>query len=356
MESSPSNLNPSPASDDLVGRIVDSYHADKRTQHLDSSFLPSRARTIEAIELLRQLMFPGFFDAQRLTSQHIHQHAGELLDRIRELFYEQIRQALRYDQNGGAEGAGRAEGAGEASEAEGSPALAVPPAPPALPAFPAPPDAQAGRVTMMFLQRIPHLRRLLALDVQAAFDGDPAASSTDETIFCYPGIDAIFIHRIAHEFYNLKIPLLPRIISEYAHNETGIDIHPGATIGESFFIDHGTGVVIGETSSIGHRVKIYQGVTLGAKSTRGGQAYKGLKRHPTVEDDVTIYGGAIILGGDVVIGQGSTIGGSVFLTQSVPPGHLVTMKQPELTINPDKRAQRMMAKRETDDLWLGEGI
>ena len=320
----------SPSLDELVHRIVASYHADQRTQHLDSSFLPNRSRTIEVMELLRQLMFPGFFDAQRLTSKHIHYHAGELLNRIRDLLYEQIRQALRYDEthNNGKE-------KGEACDSC---------------------DTDADRVTLTFLDRIPHLRHLLALDVQAAFDGDPAASSTDETIFCYPGIDAIFIHRIAHEFYNLKIPLLPRIVSEYAHNETGIDIHPGATIGESFFIDHGTGVVIGETTTIGNRVKIYQGVTLGAKSTRGGQAYKGLKRHPTVEDDVTIYGGAIILGGDVVIGQGSTIGGSVFLTQSVPPGHLVTMKQPELTINPDKRAQRMMAKRDVDDLWLGEGI
>ena len=319
-----------PSLDELVHRIVESYLVDKRTQHLDSNFLPSRSRTIQAIELLRQLIFPGFFDAQRLTSKHIHYHAGELLGRVRDLLYEQIRQAIRYDearQNGKAKG--------DACDTC---------------------DAQAEHVTMKFLDRIPHLRRMIALDVQAAFDGDPAAASTDETIFCYPGIDATFIHRIAHEFYNLKIPLLPRIISEYAHNETGIDIHPGATIGESFFIDHGTGVVIGETTHIGNRVKIYQGVTLGAKSTRGGQAYKGLKRHPTVEDDVTIYGGAIILGGDVVIGQGSTIGGSVFLTQSVPPGHLVTMKQPELTINPDKRAQRMMAKRDADDLWLGEGI
>jgi len=272
-------------------------------------------------------MFPGFFDQQRLTSQHIHYHAGELLNRIRDLLYEQLRQALRYDETRTQCNTG-----GEAC------------------------DAEAERVTMAFLERVPHLRRMLALDVQAAFAGDPAASSTDETIFCYPGIDAIFIHRVAHEFYLLKVPLLPRIMSEYAHNETGIDIHPGATIGESFFIDHGTGVVIGETTLIGNRVKIYQGVTLGATSTRGGQEYKGRKRHPTVEDDVTIYGGAIILGGETVIGQGSTIGGSVFITRSVPPGHLVSLKQPELSINPDKWAQRMMAKRSPDDMWLGDGI
>jgi serine O-acetyltransferase len=332
MDSPPPHGRPPlpPSLDELVHRIVDSYLSDKRTQHLDSSFLPSRARTIEAIELIRQLLFPGFFDQQRLTSRHIHYHAGELLNRTRDLLYEQVRQALRYDE-------ARTQGKARGDACDTC-------------------DVQAEQVTMRFLERVPHLRRMLALDVQAAFDGDPAASSTDETIFCYPGFDAIFIHRVAHELYHLKVPLLPRIMSEYAHNETGIDIHPGATIGESFFIDHGTGVVIGETTIIGNRVKIYQGVTLGAKSTRGGQAYRGLKRHPTVEDDVTIYGGAIILGGDVVIGRGSTIGGSVFVTQSVPPGHLVTMKQPELTINPDKRAQRMMKKRDEDDVWLGEGI
>jgi serine O-acetyltransferase len=304
----------SPSFDELVARLVESYHSDKRTQHLDSCFLPSRARTIEAIELLRQLAFPGFFDQQRLGSRNIHYHVGELLNRVRDALYEQVRQALRYEEI-------RTRGP---AAAEGNDHL----------------DQQADRLTMAFLDRLPHLRRLLALDVQAAFDGDPAAASTDETIFCYPGVDAIFIHRIAHELHNLHVPLLPRIMSEYAHTETGIDIHPGAVIGESFFIDHGTGVVIGETCVIGNRVKIYQGVTLGAKSTRGGQAYKGRKRHPTVEDDVTIYGGAIILGGDVVIGRGSTIGGSVFVTQSVPAYHIVKMKQPELQMDPDKQAER----------------
>ena len=322
----PPNSDPAPSGpspDELVTRIVESYHVDKRTQHLDSSFLPNRAKTIEVIELLRKLIFPGFFDEVRLTSSNIKYHVGELLTRVRDTLYEQMRQALRYEQN-------RVAGKGKGDACDFC-------------------DEQAERTTVMFLQRIPQLRRILATDVQAAFDGDPAAASTDETIFCYPGIDAIFIHRVAHEVFKLKVPLLPRMMSEYAHNETGIDIHPGAEIGESFFIDHGTGVVIGETCKIGNRVKIYQGVTLGAKSTRGGQEYKGLKRHPTVEDDVTIYGGAIILGGDTIIGRGSTIGGSVFLVQSVPEGHLVTMKQPELTINPDKRAQRMIAKEKRSD-------
>ena len=192
------------------------------------------------------------------------------------------------------------------------------------------------RRPMRFLHAIPEVRRKLSLDIQAAFDGDPAATHTDETIFCYPGIDAIFIHRYAHELYRLKLFLLARIFSEYAHNETGIEIHPGAEIGESFFIDHGTGIVIGETVTIGKRVKVYQGVTLGALSTKGGQDWCGMKRHPTIEDDVTIYGGAIILGGTTVIGKGATVGGSVFLTNSVPAGHMVTMKPPELNLKPPR--------------------
>lgn len=296
---------------ELVERLLASYQADERTHHLDSTFLPNRAATIEAVELLRRLVFPGFFDRQRLTRETIRYHAGELLGQVRESLYEQIRQALRYEENRTGE-----PGSGDRCDHC---------------------DQKAADITLRFLDRLPELRRVLALDVQAAFDGDPAAHSTDETIFCYPGVDAVFIYRMAHELHRLGVPLLPRIMSEYAHNETGIDIHPGATIGESFFIDHGTGVVIGETTVIGHRVKIYQGVTLGALSTKGGQNWRGMKRHPTIEDDVTIYGGAIILGGTVTIGQGSTIGGSVFLTHSVPPFHTVTMKQRELEIKPIKR-------------------
>ncbi|MCX5658163.1 MAG: serine acetyltransferase, partial [Planctomycetota bacterium] len=262
---------------------------------------------IQTLELIRRVLFPGYFDETRLTTETIHYHVGDLLTRVHDLLYEQVRQALRYEEN-------RTAGSGRGDACDSC-------------------DHEARRVTHEFLARLPELRRMLALDVQAAFDGDPAASSTDETIFCYPGIDAIFIYRVAHELWNLKVPLLPRIMTEYAHNETGVDIHPGATIGESFFIDHGTGVVIGETSEIGNRVKIYQGVTLGAISTKGGQDWRGRKRHPTIEDDVTIYSGANILGGATVIGKGATIGGSVFLTASVPPGHTVTMKPPELKIS-----------------------
>jgi serine O-acetyltransferase len=305
---------------ELVERLVASYKADDRTQHLDSTFLPNRAATIEVVELLRRVLFPGFFDRQRLTSEAIHSHTTDLLQQVRDGLYEQVRQAIRYEEN-------------RLGPGNGDTCTHC--------------DEKAADIAMRFLDRLPELRRMLALDVQAAFDGDPAAHSIDETIFCYPGVDAVFIHRIAHELYVLNVPLLPRIMSEYAHNETGIDIHPGATIGESFFIDHGTGVVIGETTSIGKRVKLYQGVTLGALSTKGGQSWRGMKRHPTLEDDVTIYGGAIILGGTVVIGEGSTIGGSVFLTHSIPPRHTVTMKQRELEIKP-MRARKDKASKATD--------
>lgn len=302
----------------LVEQVVASYRTDDRTEHLDSPFLPSRARTIEIIELLRRIMFPGFFDDHKITSENVRFHVGELLDQVDELLYDQVRASLRYEY-------GRVNGRDQADDCDDC-------------------DSQARRITDQFLQLIPELRRLLSLDVQATFDGDPAAVNTDETIFCYPGLDAIFVYRVAHALCTLKVPMLPRIMTEYAHNETGIDIHPGAQIDESFFIDHGTGVVIGETCNIGKRVKVYQGVTLGALSTKGGQVWRGRKRHPTVEDDVTIYGGAIILGGETVIGKGATIGGSVFLTHSVPANHSVSMKSPELKMKEQgsrkKREQR----------------
>ena len=188
---------------------------------------------------------------------------------------------------------------------------------------------------LVLMRRIPHIRKMLEGDVQAAMDGDPAAKNFDEVIFSYPCIRAVMVHRIAHELYSEGVPLLPRIMSEYAHTLTGIDIHPGAMIGKHFFIDHGTGVVIGETTVIGDNVKIYQGVTLGAlsfpKDDRG-NLLRGIKRHPTIEDRVTIYAGATVLGGNTVIGKGSTIGGNVWITRSVPPGTKVVIEPPELLI------------------------
>lgn len=295
--------------DELVKRLADSYKSDDRTQHLDSTFLPSRAKTVSIVECLRCLMFPGFFDDRRLSSESISYHIGEKLLRLRGLLFEQVRQSIRYEEN-------RIGGPGAGDDCPHC-------------------DEKAAEITDIFLERVPELRRLLALDVQAARDGDPAAVSTDEAIFCYPGIDAIFIHRVAHELYNLQVPLLPRMMSEYAHNETGIDIHPGAKIGESFFIDHGTGVVIGETAEIGNHVQIYQGVTLGALSPKNAEVQRGAKRHPTIEDNVTIYPNATILGGETVVGKGSTVNGSVFLATSVPPGHTVRIRHPQ----PELRAK-----------------
>jgi len=185
----------------------------------------------------------------------------------------------------------------------------------------------AAAETEEFLANLPKIRERIATDVEAAYDGDPAAVDKEEIIISYPGLYAITVYRLAHELYLLKVPMLPRIMTEHAHSITGIDIHPGAEIGNYFFIDHGTGIVIGETTIIGEHVKIYQGVTLGALSTRGGQTLKGKKRHPTVEDNVTIYSGASVFGGNTVIGKGAVLGSSVFITESVPPGSKLTISQ-----------------------------
>ncbi len=314
---------PKPPIAQLTAQVIESYRNEPGTSHLEATFLPSRAKVIEAIEVLRRIIFPGFFEEQRITSANVQQRTTDLMRQLHDLLYEQIHQTLRYELN-------RTEGKGKGDDCENC-------------------GQQAADLALAFLSTIPQLRHKLALDVQAAFEGDPASVSTDETIFCYPGVDAIFIYRAAHELFRLEVPLLPRIMSEYAHNETGIDIHPGATIGDSFFIDHGTGVVIGETCVIGDRVKIYQGVTLGALSTKGGQAWRGKKRHPTIEDDVTIYGGAIILGGETVIHEGATIGGSLFITQSVPAGHYVTMKDPELKLRPPKKNWRPRSQKKSTE-------
>ena len=294
---------PRPHLDELVSPILASYHADLRLEHIDATFLPSRHQAIALLDLVRDLIFPGFFCDRRLTSDNIAFHLGELLQQVRDLMEKQIDEALRYAEN--LEQAGHGDACDLCTE-------------------------KARRITDAFIHRVPELRRLLSLDVRAAFDGDPACRHTDEAIFCYPGVFAIFVHRVAHELFTVGVPLIPRILNEHAHSLTGIDIHPGATIGESFFIDHGTGVVIGETSVIGNRVKIYQSVTIGAPAANLSQSSRGAKRHPTLEDDVVIYANATILGGKTIIGKGSVIGGGVFLTASVPPGHFVYNKPQEL--------------------------
>jgi len=299
---------------ELVERVVASYHADTRTQHIDRVYLPSRSEIIQLVRDLLELLYPGFIGRQRLTRHNVAFHIGDLLPRISEAAFRQIHMCLCYVDE-----------------------LAHPGRLNERPA-----DKRAREVTLAFLEGIPAIREKLAGDVQAAYDGDPAALNLDEVILAYPGLLTISVQRLAHTLYDLDVPLMPRIMSEWAHAQTGIDIHPGARIGRNFFIDHGTGVVIGETTDIGDNVKIYQGVTLGALSfpkDERGRVIRRTKRHPTVANGVTIYANAIILGGDTVIGENSVIGGSVFVTSSVPPDSVVTFKPPEL---------RLKTKGETD--------
>lgn len=288
----------------VVDDIVTSIVGEPKMQHLNRVFLPNRDVIIESINLLQQIVFPGYFGKQGLTSENVKYRIGELVMELTDDLYDQVRCCLRYRKQQGTE-----HGHKENCDAC---------------------DREAVRVVKKFLERISYVRDMLAKDVQAAFDGDPAAHSTDETIFSYPGLFAIMVQRLAHEFYVQEVPLLPRIMTEYAHSLTGIDIHPGAELGESFFIDHGTGVVIGETTTIGKNVKVYQGVTLGALAPAYGQALRGRKRHPTIEDSVTIYAGATILGGETIIGEGCTIGGNVFITKSVPSHNNVIAEPPNL--------------------------
>ena len=211
--------------------------------------------------------------------------------------------------------------------------------------------AAAENIAIDFMTRIPDVRELVNTDLQAGFEGDPAAYNKEEIVLCYPGFLAITVNRLAHELFLLKVPLIPRMMTEYAHSRTGIDIHPGATIGKYFFMDHGTGIVVGETSIIGEHVKVYQGVTIGALSTRGGQRLRGAKRHPTIEDNVTIYAGASILGGDTVIGEGSVIGSNVFITSSVAPGTRISVKTQELIIKNREDGGEMVGEGEN---WYRE--
>ena len=211
---------------------------------------------------------------------------------------------------------------------------------------------KAAKITAAFAEKIPHIREYIETDLQATYEGDPATMYKDEIVLCYPGLYASTLNRIAHELFLLNVPLLPRMITEHAHGRTGIDIHPGATIGKYFFIDHGTGVVVGSSTEIGDHVKIYQGVTLGALSTRKGMLLRGTKRHPTIEDDVTIYSGASILGGETVIGKGSVIGSNAFITSSVPPGSRISIQNTE--IRPQEGVERTFTSRtmELDNTWF----
>ena len=299
--------------------LVKSIHAHPTIQHLGRVSLPNRDAVIECLALLRQLLFPGYFGKQGLTEQGITYRVGELVGEISELLYEQIRASLRYKQL-----------ITDAERASVTDRGSL--------------DDKAAEIVARFFDRVPAVRELLATDVQAAIEGDPAAHDADETIFCYPGIHAISVQRLAHELWNLGVPLLPRMMTEHAHGLTGVDIHPGAKIGRSFFIDHGTGVVIGETSVIGNNVKLYQGVTLGGLMLDSDCEHEKqkAKRHPTLEDDVTVLSGTTIVGGDTVIGRGSLIAGNIFIATSIPPMKTVSVERQHLTISDRKDAKAVI--------------
>jgi serine O-acetyltransferase len=293
--------------------IVKTYDEVGTINHLDHCPLPSYEAITAALEDLKEILYPGYRRREGLHRGNVTYHVGDLVDRLHDQLTTQVGRALRHE-------AGATSDCSESQDYE----------------------ALGQAKTLLFLESLPELRIKLAKDVQAAFDGDPACKSLDEVIFCYPGLEAITVYRLAHELYNLDIPFIPRMMTESAHSLTGIDIHPGATIGERFFIDHGTGVVVGETCEIGKDVKIYQGVTLGALSfpTDGeGNLVRGQKRHPTIEDRVVIYANATILGGKTVIGVESVIGSNVWLTRSVDPYTTVVLEKPRLRMH-----------SETDDL------
>ncbi len=270
----------------VTDAILQSYETGGGINHVDGANLPSKRAVSAICEDLLQLLFPGFHDAEPIHSQHLPRVTSHRVFTIAERLGEEVCKSLRL----------------------GDPRC---------------PKKRAEKIMCDFLGGIPQVRELLKTDVEAAFQGDPAAGASDEVILSYPFIEAISIQRSAHVLYALGVPLIPRMMTEWAHSRTGIDIHPGAHIGSHFFIDHGTGVVVGETSVLGTHVKLYQGVSLIARSLAGGQALRGQKRHPSIEDNVTIYANATIMGGDTVIGAGSTVGASVFLTHSVPPRSLV---------------------------------
>ena len=281
---------------DLVRKVLADYDGGKNIDATDIFNKPDRNEVIDIVNNLFFVMYPGYF--KDLTYRFYNPKNGIAL-MLEDIFFRLNKQvALAIDFKGTMTEAKRKE--------------------------------ESYRICTAFIEKIPQIREYLETDLLATYDGDPAASSFEEIIIAYPGLIAITIYRMAHELYLLNVPVIPRLMTEFAHSRTGIDIHPGATIGKNFFIDHGTGIVVGETSIIGENVKIYQGVTIGALSTRGGQKLSGKKRHPTIEDNVVIYAGASILGGETVIGKNSVIGGNTFITSSVPADTRVSIKNPEM--------------------------
>ena len=301
------NQNTKTTIEKVVEEISENYDNEPLFSTKAGKNMPERKVIIDALKELRLVMFPGYFGEQDATRCLPKYFVGDRLLTIYHMFFEQIACAFAYEE----------------SEVHASEITGIPDE-----------DNQrkAERVCSEFFEQLPRIQKLLLKDVQAGYDGDPAAQSKEEVIFSYPGLFAIFVYRIAHELYIRQVPFIPRIMTEYAHAKTGIDINSGAQIGESFFIDHGPGIVIGETTIIGDHVKLYQGVTLGGLSTRGGQKLSGKKRHPTFENNVTIYAGATILGGETVIGENSVVGGNTFITSSIPANSKVSFHIPEMDV------------------------
>lgn len=294
---------------ELTARIVETYSQIESISHLGHCPLPNYDVVVSAIEDLKEIIYPGYRRREGLHIGNVTYHVGDLIDGLHDKLTTQIARALRHD-------------AGYSHDCHPDHDF----------------DALGQAKAILFLEELPDLRRMLAMDAQAALDGDPAVRTLDEVIFCYPGLEAVTVYRLAHALHQLEVPLIPRMMTEWAHSKTGIDIHPGAQIGAHFFIDHGTGVVIGETCEIGNHVKLYQGVTLGALSfaTDGdGNLVRGHKRHPTIDDHVVIYANATVLGGATVIGHHSVIGSSVWLTRSLEPHTTVVLEKPKLKIRAD---------------------
>ena len=292
--------------EEIVSALIASYREIGGINHVDCGNLPSKRAVATLCEDLLHLLFPGFFADEALSSDELQMMTNELVASVRQRLSVEVRRSLRLKNGNGA--------------TENT--------------------AEANTLVCDFLIQMPEVRKLLQMDVQAAYDGDPAAESFEEIILAYPGLEAIATQRVAHLLYNLGVPLLPRMMTEWAHGRTGIDIHPGAQIGTHFFIDHGTGVVIGETAQIGTHVKLYQGVGLVARSLAAGQGLRGKKRHPTLEDNVTVYANATIVGGDTVVGRGSTIGASVFLMESVPENHVLALGGQELRLSERRKPEQ----------------
>jgi len=298
----------------LTDKLVQTYRDIGTINHLGHCPLPKHEAVVAALDDLKDIIYPGYRRREGLHLGNITYHVGDLIDGLHDSLTTQIARALRHEE--------RVEQDLKPCEEEDGDY-----------------EAKGQAMAITFLERVPELRSVLAMDVQAAYDGDPACKNLDEVIFCYPGLEAVTVYRIAHELHKLGVPFIPRMMTEWAHRKTGIDIHPGAKIGNYFFIDHGTGVVIGETCVIGEYVKLYQGVTLGALSfdlDANGNLVRDQKRHPTVEDRVVIYANATVLGGDTVLGHDSVIGSSVWLTRSIKPNTTVVLEKPKLRIRSDE--------------------